>query len=163
MQRFVGVRGEHSQAGVTAAGVVESRDPFADRLGQLDAGSHCWRPSTSRCMVDQKDSMRALSTLDATRAHGSQQAGRAQPVPEHPGRVLSAPVGIDYGSVGAALPAGRLQGIDDQFAANVVSDRPAHDLAAERIQNRAAVDPPVRGQLLDQPDHCFGRMFSRAK
>ena len=22
---------------------------------------------------------------------------------------------------------------------------------------------PVRGQFLDQPDHCFGRMFSRAK
>lgn len=98
-------------------------------------------------MVDQNDSMRALSTLPDP-SHGSEEAGGAQPVTEHPGRVLRAPVGVDDGAIRAALPAGHLQGIDDQFGADVVGDRPAHDLATERVDDRAAVDPAVRRAML---------------
>ena len=56
--------------------------------------------------------------------HGSEEAGGAQPVTAHPGRVLGASIRVDDGAIRAALPA---------------------------------------GQFLDQPDHCFGRMFSLAK
>ena len=35
-------------------------------------------------MVNQIDSMRALSTLEATRPHRAEQPGSTQPVPKHP-------------------------------------------------------------------------------
>ena len=41
---------------------------------------------------------------------------------------------MHHGASGVvALPAGHLQGVDDQFGADVVGDRPAHDLAADRV------------------------------
>jgi hypothetical protein len=43
---------------------------------------------------------------------------------------------------------GHLQGIDDELGAQVVRDRPAHDPAAEHIEDRGAVDPALGGAVL---------------
>ena len=68
---------------------------------------------------------------------------------EEPGRVLRAPVGVDDGpGLGAALPAGHLQGVDDELGADVVRDRPADDASGERVHDGAAVDPSVVGAVL---------------
>ena len=74
---------------MAAAGVVEAFDPLEDRRGELRLG---WpsvaRSSSSRCMVDQNDSISALSTQEATRPIEPSSPACAQPVAEDPGRVL---------------------------------------------------------------------------
>jgi hypothetical protein len=62
---------------------------------------------------------------------------------------LAAAVGMQDGSgFGAAAPDRHLQGVDDQFGAHVIGDRPAHDAAVEHIQHRAAVHRAGAGGVL---------------
>ncbi len=49
---------------------------------------------------------------------------------------------------GSALPAGHLQGVDDELGADVIGDGPAHDAPAVGVDHCAAVDPPVAGAVL---------------
>ena len=41
-----------------------------------------------------------------------------------------------------------VQGVDDEFGADVVGDGPAHDLAAEHVEHRGAVDLAFTGRVL---------------
>lgn len=62
---------------------------------------------------------------------------------------LAAPVGVDHGpGLRAAPPDRHLQGVDDQFGAHVVRDRPAHDFAGEHVEHRGAVDLACPGGVL---------------
>ena len=53
----------------------------------------------------------------------------------------------------AATPGDHLEGVDDQVGAHAVDDGPAHDLAGEDIEHRAAVDLPVPGGALVRSEH----------
>ena len=87
-------------------------------------------------MLDQNDSTRALSTLEATRPSGAEQAPGPEAVAEEPRRVSRAPVRVhDRAGLGSALPAGHLQGVDDELGADVVRDRPAHDTAGVGVDD----------------------------
>jgi hypothetical protein len=55
------------ERGMTPAGVVEGFDPLEDRDPRAALVVQGCRSSSSRCMVDQKDSIMPLSTLEATR------------------------------------------------------------------------------------------------
>ena len=48
----------------------------------------------------------------------------------------------------AAPPAGHLQGIDDQFGAQVVGDGPADHAATEHVQHGRQIDPALVGGVL---------------
>jgi len=47
-----------------------------------------------------------------------------------------------------APPAGHVQGIDDQFGAQVVSDGPAHHPAGPDVQDDGAIQPALPGAVL---------------
>ena len=112
-------------------------------------------------MIDQKLSIRALSTEDATRPNN-----RLLRRPVEYG--LRAPVGVNDGAgLGAASPAGHLEGVDDDLGGDPIRDRPADDPAAGRVDHRSAVNPailravlgdvaepePVRGVRAELPLH----------
>ena len=87
-------------------------------------------------MVDQNDSIIVLSTELATRPIEPSRPAR-EPVAEDPGRERC-PVGVqDRSGLGLAVPAGHLQGVDDQLGAHVVGDRPADDPAGETSSTAA--------------------------
>ena len=77
-----------------------------------------WWSGIPRCRVDKTDAIIPLSTLEATR-------------PIEPS--------------GPAAPAGHLEGVDDQFGAHVVGDRPADDDPAEDVEHGGAVDLALAG------------------
>jgi len=54
----------------------------------------------------------------------------------------------DRAGLGPAPPGRHLQGVDGEFGADVVGDRPAHDGAAEHVEHGAAVDLPGPGWML---------------
>jgi len=49
---------------------------------------------------------------------------------------------------GAALPAGHVEGVDDELGPDVIGDRPPDDLAGPRVHDRAAVNPAITGPVL---------------
>jgi hypothetical protein len=68
---------------------------------------------------------------------------------EYPAVVDAAAVAVDHRTgLGAAAPGRHLQGIDADFGADVIGDRPAHDSTAEHIEHGAAVDLPGAGPML---------------
>lgn len=148
MQGFEVVRGQHSQGGVTAARVVEASDPLEHRAGQVDPRGPVLPVQQFALHGGPERFDEGVVDAGSDAPHGSEEASGAQPVTEHPGRVLGASIRVDDGAIRAELPAGHLLGVDDQFGADVVGDRPAHDLATERVDDRAAVDPSVRRAML---------------
>jgi hypothetical protein len=67
---------------------------------------------------------------------------------------LRAAIGVDHSADGFAAPAGHLEGADNEFGAEMVGDRPAHNPAGMEILARPAHGPD---------EHYFGSTFSRAK
>ena len=63
---------------------------------------------------------------------------------------LAAVVAVDHGARGSAASAqaGHLEGVDDQFGAQVVGDGPADDAAGVGVQDDGAVDPALLGAVL---------------
>ena len=59
-------------------------------------------------------------------------------------------VAVDHGARGSAASAqaGHLEGVDDQFGAQVVGDGPADDAAGVGVQDDGAVDPALLGAVL---------------
>jgi len=148
---FEGSGGLVADAGVPASGVVPAFDPFEDRGGELGPGgpgapgrgarvARWTRSSRSWCC---RRSWRPCPCCRAARPHaaGARRSrtwiatrGRCAG-PWSPGR-------------GGGVPAGHLQGVDDELAAEVVGDGPAHDHAGPHVQDRAAVDLPLTGGVL---------------
>jgi hypothetical protein len=105
-------------------------------------------------MVDQKDSIIVLSMLEATRPIEPSSPAVRRRWPKIQDVYWLPRVGVHHGAGGgAAPPAGHLEGVDDQFGAHVVGDRPADDGAAEDVEDGGAVDLALdRGVLGDVGD-----------
>ena len=54
----------------------------------------------------------------------------------------------DRSGIGAALPAGHLEGVDDQLTSEVIGDGPTDDPPRVGVDDCGAVDPPVAGAVL---------------
>ncbi len=52
-----------------------------------------------------------------------------------------------------APPDGHLEGVDDELRAHVIGDRPAHDPAAERVEDDGQVGLAVLGRVLGDIHH----------
>ena len=64
----------------------------------------------------------------------------------------AAPIRVNDGSgVRLTSPGGHLESIDDELGSDVIGDRPAHDAAAEDVEDRTAVDLAV-------PRRMFGHV-----
>jgi len=72
-----------------------------------------------------------------------------------PGCVLAAVIGVQHGTAGCwfAAPAGHVQGIDDEFGAQVIGDGPAHHPAGVHIQHYGAIQPALAGVVLGDVGH----------
>ena len=128
---------------MAAARVVPSLDPFKDRLPELIS-------ALPDALVEEF----ALhggperfheSVVDAGRdpAHRFEEPGLSEPVPEHPRRVLGSAVRVNHGpGLGFASPPRHVEGVDDEFGADVVGNGPADDAAGEHIHDGSAVDLP---------------------
>ena len=113
------------------------------------------RSSSSRCRVDQNDSIIVLSTLEATRPIA----------PSRPAARCRCPKTQDVycdprseckiaPSLWSASPGGHLEGVNDELGAHVIGDRPAHDRRAEDVQDGAAVHlPPLVGCSVTSVHH----------
>jgi hypothetical protein len=99
-------------------------------------------------MVDQKDSIRPLSTLEATRPMEPSSPAVRSRWPKIQDVYCDPRSLYDCTGFRAAAPAGHLQGVDDQLGAHVVGDRPAHDGAAEDVEDGGAVDLALSGGVL---------------
>ena len=86
-------------------------------------------------------------------AHRAEQAGVAEALSEHPGRVLAAVIGMGDGAVGATPQAGHLEGVDDELGAEVVGDRPADDPSGPGVDDDGEVDPALAGAVLGDVLH----------
>jgi hypothetical protein len=58
---------------------------------------------------------------------------------------LRAAIGVTIGADGFAAPAGYLEGVDNEFGAEMVGDRPAHDPAGIDVEHRGAVHSAFGG------------------
>ncbi len=74
----------------------------------------------------------------------------AQSVTERPGGTWPAWGPVDHGLAlsGVAPPAGHVQGVYDQFGAQVIGDGPADREAGEHVDHDRAVDPALAGAVL---------------
>jgi hypothetical protein len=90
----------------------------------------------------------------ADRAQGGHQVGGLDAVGEAPGGELPAVIGVHHRPwCGLTVLDGHLQRVDDQRGVLGVVDRPAHDLAAERVEDRAAVEFPFPGGVFGDVAH----------
>lgn len=86
------------------------------------------------------------------RSHGAQQAGIARRRPN--AEEVDWPDSIGgrcaqwCGRVGVGVAGGYLDGVDDEFGADVIGDRPSHDPAAERVEDHRKVDLAGAGRVL---------------
>ena len=107
--------------------------------------SHRWVSRTSRYIVDQNDSIIALST-EATRPIEPGSLAWRGRCPN--ARTCIALVAMtDRARRRSPSSTRHLQGIDDQVGARVVGDRPAHNHPRIPIQHRAAVHRGCAGAV----------------
>jgi hypothetical protein len=67
---------------------------------------------------------------------------------------LAAVIGMVHQAGGRlALADGHIEGVQDQFGAQVVGHRPAHDPAGEAVQHHGQVQPALVGALLGDIGH----------
>jgi hypothetical protein len=135
---------------VPAARAVPGLDPFEDRRRR----SCCWLDrrwvsSSSRCIVDQNDSIMVLSTDEATRPiEPSIPASRSRCPNTYEVQRLA------WALCTTALVSGRRRQVAICRASTTSSARTwsaidqTHDDAAEHVQHRAAVDVAGRGRML---------------
>src|SRR5215203_6769468 len=134
---------------VAALAVVEDLDEIEDRRAQPGSG----RPGVA---VEQLAFQRGEEALGdgvvqriPDRSHGSDEAGGVQAAAVGERGVLAAVVGVaDQAGWRLSLADGHLQGVQDQFGAQVLGHRPANDPTRERVQDHGEVQPALVGALL---------------
>jgi len=146
---------EVAQRGVAALAVVEHLDPFKRRAGQLGAGVPGGAAVDQFGLRRRNDSATALSSasptvpIEPSRPAWRRRCPNAQDV-----YCLGAVVGMihDTGG-GSASPQRGLQGVDDEFGAQVVGDGVAHDQPRPRIDHHRDIDPALPGGMLGDVGH----------
>jgi hypothetical protein len=67
---------------------------------------------------------------------------------------LAAVVAVtDQACCGVALADGHVEGVQDEFGAQVVSHRPSDDATGERVQDHRQIEPALVGALLGDVGH----------
>jgi hypothetical protein len=90
----------------------------------------------------------------ADAAHRGDQAGLLEATAERQAGVLTAVVRVmDKARGGIALGDGHVEGVQDQFGAQVVGHRPADDPAGEAVQHDRHIQPAFIGALLGDVGH----------
>lgn len=150
MESFIFDRGEVAELGVAALPVVEDLQVLEYFVGEFGAcfpflaveefGLHL-RPERfhHRIVVAIADS--------SQRWH---ESGLFHAVGEGPGGELNSVVGVKNGArLGVTVADRHVQGVDDEVGVLGGVDGPADDFAAERIQDRAAVQFPFPRGMFD--------------
>jgi hypothetical protein len=94
-------------------------------------------------MVDQNESMSALSTLKATLPIDPRSTAVREPVTEDSGVLFHASMDVYDGVVRWSLPAGHVSSFDIEFITSVIGDRLADQTHTPEVDDRAAVKPPI--------------------
>ena len=106
-----------------------------------------WRSSI--CMVDQNDSIMALSKASPMEPQRWHQSRPTDLVGEGPGGELDSVVGMDdRASLRRALSDGHVEGVHDELGILDRIDRPSDDASAAGVHNGAAVDLALAGAVL---------------
>ena len=69
-------------------------------------------------------------------------------MPEKPTGVLGSAIAVNHCADGLAAQSGHVQGVSNQFGAQMISDRPPHDPAGVDIENDRGVHPALTGAVL---------------
>jgi hypothetical protein len=114
------------------------------------------RSSSSICMEPKNDSIMALSNAEATLPmEPSRPASRSRwPKSQLVYFALGPTVGMNHCAHGFAAQPGHVQGVGDQFGAQVIGDRPADNTAGVDVEHDRRVDPALTG--LDSSSRRIG-------
>ena len=127
--------------------VVPALYPFEDGVGKLVPRLPRFRVEELELHVAPERLHHRVVVTIADGAHRGEQSGVAEALPERPGRVLRAVIGMQDRRrvaglfVGLAADDGHAERVDDEFGAHVLGDRPADDQAGVGVHDRGAVQP----------------------